>query len=69
MESFAANTLCALLKREPGIILFVGMMVDQYGGALAIKGTSSTMWHVNVDISDIKATLERIKGAPYEIEV
>lgn len=49
--------------------MFVGMMIDQYAGTMAIKNTTSTRWHVNVDIPEIKARLERVKSVPYEIEL
>lgn len=55
---FGADMLCNLSKREPVLVLFVGTMVDRYVGTLAMKNMNSTRWHVNVDIPQMKATLE-----------
>lgn len=58
-RSFDASTLRDWSKREPILILFVGVMVHQYAGTMAFKNTYSTSWYVNVDIPEMKATLER----------
>lgn len=36
-ESFDADTLRSWSKREPVLVLFVGVMVDQYAGSMAFK--------------------------------
>lgn len=68
-QNFDANSLCTLSKREPVIIMFVGVMVDQYAGTLALKNTICTKWHVNVYVPEMKAILDRVRSQPYEIEV
>lgn len=62
------DTLRDWSEREP-ILIFVEIMVDQNAGAMAFENTYSTRWHINVDIPEMKATLERVKNIPYEIEL
>lgn len=68
-EVFDADTLCNWSRNEPILVLFVGTTVDQYAGRLAFRSTSSTRWHINLAIPEMKAIVERIGKAPYEIEL
>lgn len=68
-ESFDGDTLHEWSKNEPVVILFVGVMVDQYAGTLAFKNTSPSRWHINVNIPEMKAMVERTTGMPYQIEL